>query len=106
MKDRLLAADLAKNFTKESVCQEFPKTAAAHIKGLSDLVKEQSDEIERLIEHVATLSIGLRDDDTDAPTEHWRSLPDHLQEAINAKTEWLDIQSEIDAGRDEPPGHW
>lgn len=57
------------------------------------------DDIDRLVEHAAVLSIGLRDNDTDLPTESWRSLPDHLQKAINEKTEVLDFaNSEFDVG--------
>lgn len=57
------------------------------------------DDIDRLVEHAAVLGIGLRDDDQDLPTESWRSLPDHLQKAINEKTELLDFaNSEFDVG--------
>ena len=47
---------------------------------------------QRLIEHAAILSVAIRDDDTDSPTEHWRTIPDHLQAAINVSEERLDSQ--------------
>ncbi len=50
------------------------------------------DDVKRLIEFVAIQGIELRDgaDVVDRSTECWRSLPNHLQDAINTLTERLD----------------
>lgn len=37
----------------------------------------------RLVDHAAHLSIALREDDKDVAVESWRSLPQHLQRAID-----------------------
>lgn len=49
-------------------------------------------DLERLIDHCCYLGLDVRDyaDNADRSTESFVSLPDHLQEMINAREEQLD----------------
>ena len=51
----------------------------------------RQDDIDRLIEHCAIVSLECVGDlGADMANESWRSLPDHLQAAINKKEEEYD----------------
>ena len=58
--------------------------------GEPSLYERAADAIERLIEYSACSGIAYRDEDPDMIYEPWRSLPDELRAAINAKTMVLD----------------
>lgn len=61
-----------------------------------ETISQLDSDVNRLVSHGAILGICIRDDDSDWANDAWRSLPEHLQDAINTEEEILDVEKIID----------